>query len=269
MENSILNSGIYHFDSWPFVLTVVSRVGGYYITYSYTCRFSFVTGAKKDFSCTDRKFASNVGIHFETPEEFFLGSRECSKFSWGDFDPRKCVLGSYSPEIDPPGASLIKAGPEVVVFVGFPASGKTTFYETVMKCGNYIHVNRDILGTWQKCVALCEQQLLNGRKVVVDNTNPDVESRSRYISCAQKHGVPVRCFQFTTTLAQAKHNNKFRELTTNSRSDRKKVTEIAYNTFKSRFVQPSITEGFTEVIKVTVNPCVDKEYAALYTQFLL
>lgn len=223
-------------------------------------------GAKKDFSCTDRKFASNVGINFETPEEFFLGTPKCSKFSWGEFDPRKSILGAYSPEIDPPGASLTKAEPEVVVFVGFPASGKTTFYEKVMKPDNYVHVNRDKLGTWQKCVALCEQQLLRGRKVVVDNTNPDIESRSRYISSAKKYGVPVRCFQFTTTLAQAKHNNKFRELTTNS--DIKKVTEIAYNTFKSRFVEPSITEGFAEVIKVGVNPCVDKKYATLYTLFL-
>jgi bifunctional polynucleotide phosphatase/kinase len=37
-------------------------------------------GAKKDFSCTDRKFASNINIPFETPEEFFLGSTKCIFF---------------------------------------------------------------------------------------------------------------------------------------------------------------------------------------------
>ena len=153
------------------------------------------------------------------------------------------------------------------MFVGFPASGKTTFYETIMKSDGYVHVNRDTLGSWQKCVALCEQQLLKGRKVVIDNTNPDVESRNRYISCAQKHCVPVRCFHFMTTLAQAKHNNKFRELTTNN--DNKRVTEIAFNTFKSRFVQPSTIEGFSEVLKITLHPCVEDKHLNLYKQFLL
>ena len=93
--------------------------------------------------------------------------------------------------------------------------------------------------------------------------NPEVDTLAVHKSMVFLLGA------FMTTLAQAKHNNKFRELTTNSRSDRNKVTEIAYNTFKSRFVQPTITEGFTEVIKVTVNPCVDKKYGTLYTQFLL
>ena len=229
--------------------------------------FPTCIGAKKDFSCTDRKFASNIGIPFETPEEYFLGSAKCTQFSWGEFDPRTSVLSSYSTEIDPADASLTISKPEVVVFVGFPASGKTTFYETVMKSDGYVHVNRDTLGSWQKCVALCEQHLLKGGKVVIDNTNPDVESRYRYISCAQKHCVSVRCFQFMTTLAHAKHNNKFRELTTNVGN--KKVTEIAFNTFKSRFVPPSKTEGFSEVIKITLCPCVEYKHVNLYKQFLL
>lgn len=29
-------------------------------------------GKPKDFSCSDRNFAANVGITFHTPEEFFL-----------------------------------------------------------------------------------------------------------------------------------------------------------------------------------------------------
>jgi hypothetical protein len=43
--------------------------------------------AKKDHSCGDRKFADNIGIKFQTPEEFFL-KESASKFSWGDFNPK-------------------------------------------------------------------------------------------------------------------------------------------------------------------------------------
>ena len=233
----------------------------------YSHDYSLLLGRKKDFSCTDRKFASNLGIPFKTPEEYFLGYPRCSKFSWGEFDPRKRNLEKCCPEIDPPDAVLMSVGPEVVVFVGFPASGKTTFYETVMKSNGYVHVNRDILGSWQKCVSLCEKELLSGRRVVVDNTNPDAESRLRYISCAKKHDVPVRCFQFMTTLAQAKHNNKFRELTTKNNSYTK-VTDIAYNVYKSRYVEPMLKEGFNEIIKITIYPKITDEFVTLFTQFL-
>ena len=225
------------------------------------------TGAKKDFSCTDRKFASNIGIDFQTPEEFFLGFPKCAKYSFGDFDPRLCAVSDYKPQVHPANASLTHHQPEVVVFVGFPASGKTTFYHEVMKPHGYVHVNRDTLGSWQRCVNVCEQELKKQRKVVIDNTNPDVEFRMRYVTSAQSCGVHVRCFQFMTTLDQAKHNNRFRELTTNT--GKKKVTEIAYNTFKSRFVQPTTAEGFTEILKITLNASVEGEHADLYKRFLL
>ena len=176
------------------------------------------------------------------------------------------MFSSYSPIIDPATSEITHSIPEVIVFVGFPASGKTTFYEKIMKPNGYVHVNRDTLGSWQKCVSLCEQELCRGRKIVVDNTNPDRESRRRYIACAQKNGIPVRCFHFMTTLSQAKHNNRFRELTT---STKRKVTEIAYNTFKSKYIQPATTEGFEEVLKITLNPCVNKDHQNLYTKFLL
>ena len=38
------------------------------------------------------------------------------------------------------------------------------------------------MGTWQKCVATTELALSKGQSVVVDNTNPDPESRQRYVN---------------------------------------------------------------------------------------
>ena len=38
-------------------------------------------------------------------------------------------------------------------------------------------VNRDTLGSWQKCQKRAYNLLSNGKSVVVDNTNPDEESR--------------------------------------------------------------------------------------------
>ena len=223
-------------------------------------------GKKKDFSCSDRKFAANLQVAFFTPEEFFL-KQKAAKFSWGDFDPRE-VLKSPSTLVDPPNASITSNKKEIVVFVGFPASGKSTFFKEYMS-KSYGYASRDVLKTWQNCVTTSENCITKeGRSVVIDNTNPDVASRERYITLAKKLNVPVRCFYFTTTLAHSRHNNVYRELTTTD-PDYKKVPELAFNMYKSKFVEPTLSEGFDEVVRINFIPLLKTEKEKeLYAKFL-
>ena len=225
------------------------------------------TGKKKDFSCSDRRFAANVGITFYTPEEFFLALTP-APFSWGNFDPRE-LLRSPPPLLEPESAQIAQSSnrAEVVVFVGCPASGKSSFYQHHMTKSHDL-VNRDQLGTWQKCVDACGSTVKRGRSVVIDNTNPDVESRKRYLDAAKKLQVPARCFLFTTSHSHALHNNRFRELT-NKNPKYKPVPELAFNTFKSKFTEPTLAEGFTEIIKVQFVPQFSSDAdKKLYSMFL-
>ena len=156
----------------------------------------------------------------------------------------------------------------MVIFVGYPASGKTSFYNRYLKPIGYHHINRDNLGSWQKCVSLCDEMLKRGSKVVIDNTNPDVESRYRYIELANKFSIPVRCFNFTTPLEHCKHNNRFRELTTKDLS-KKVVNDIAFNLYKSKYVAPTVTEGFSNIVQIDFSPIFsDKTAETLYCMFL-
>ena len=134
-----------------------------------------------------------------------------------------------------------------------------------MQPKGYVHVNRDTLGSWQKCVAECKKALQAGRSVVIDNTSPDKESRWRYIECAQKCKVIVRCFQFTTSIAHAKHNNRFRELTVKD----SRVNDMVFNVYKSKFMEPELSEGIEEIVKIGFVPSfTDEKHVQLYRQFL-
>lgn len=97
-------------------------------------------GATKDFSCSDRNFAHNLGIKFLTPEEYFLGlePREFRRdFDLADF-PFPEAINEESPFEK-------KGGQELVVFCGPPGAGKSTFYHKFLKPLDYERVNQDTL----------------------------------------------------------------------------------------------------------------------------
>ncbi len=91
--------------------------------------------------------------------------------------------------------------------IGCPGSGKTFFSKKYLESAGYVHVNRDTLKTWQKCVNVTEKSVKENLSVVVDNTSPDKEARARYINIGKRYDVPVRAFWMKTTLDHAKHNN--------------------------------------------------------------
>jgi bifunctional polynucleotide phosphatase/kinase len=57
--------------------------------------------------------------------------------------------------------------PELVLFVGMPCLGKSTFYRTNFAGAGYVHINQDTLKTRQKCVNAAEEALSEGKCCVV------------------------------------------------------------------------------------------------------
>lgn len=216
---------------------------------------------KKDFSCSDRLFAMNLKLNFYTPEEHFLNQRS-APFNLPAFIPSR--LDENQPISS---CEIISKNSEVVILVGYPASGKSYFASQYLISAGYVHVNRDTLGSWQRCVSLMESSIKSGSSVVVDNTNPDRESRKRFIDTAKALKVPCRCFVMSTDIDHAKHNNRFRELTDKSHVP---VSEIIINNYKNKFQKPTLDEGFVEIVEINFVPKFsDPELRKLYMMFLL
>jgi len=100
---------------------------------------------KKDFSDSDRKFAINIGIDFFTPEMYFLGQKETlPKFAF-DIRKFKDIKGENPVEEE---KTLAKEEQEMIVFVGGPGAGKSTFWSNHFP--DYVRVNNDELKSKEK-----------------------------------------------------------------------------------------------------------------------
>lgn len=89
-----------------------------------------------------RDLAENIGIAFLSPEEFFLG-QEARPFT-RLFDPR-LYLDSVVPNVSVP---YVKKYPlDMILHVGSPGSGKSTFYWNSLEPLGYKRINQDILKT--------------------------------------------------------------------------------------------------------------------------
>ncbi|XP_031619990.1 uncharacterized protein F21D5.5 [Contarinia nasturtii] len=219
---------------------------------------------KKDHSSADRLMAINLNLTFFTPEEHFL---KVPTQNWikPEFNPKDYLKRTVQ-MIDEPRTKITSTDLELILLVGGPGTGKSRFCKDHLE-GNYEIVSRDVIGTWQKCVDRVNDCLKTKRKVVVDNTNGDRESRARYVNAAKKHKVPCRCFVMTTSFKHAEHNIAFRELTDTKHS---KINKIVLNSYKKNYQDPTKEEGFTEIVRINFVPKFnDEQDKWLYEMYLL
>ncbi|KNC86338.1 hypothetical protein SARC_01498 [Sphaeroforma arctica JP610] len=219
-------------------------------------------GAKKDHADTDRKFAQNIGIEFYTPEEFF-DERKAVPFILSGLAPHD-YFKDRPQQIVTGDDKLTSDTQEMVLNVGFPASGKTTFYNTHMKPMGYTHVNMDTIGTAKKCLQVCRESLGAGKSVVIDNTNPTKATRQDYLAMAKEFGVPCRCFLFSADKSLAIHCNTFRAV---YKKTVDKLPMIALHTYAKRLEPPTTDEGFSKIVNINFVPDFsdEKERTAFYS----
>lgn len=54
---------------------------------------------------------------------------------------------------------------QMIIMIGFPASGKSSFVKNTILPKGHVHINRDTLKTPQKCLSTTDNALQNGDSV--------------------------------------------------------------------------------------------------------
>ena len=138
---------------------------------------------------------------------------------------------------------------EVVILIGLPASGKSTFYRERF-AATHDHVSKDVMRHAARPQTRQQQSiaasLAAGRSVVVDNTNPSRAARAAIVGLARQHGAQVSAYYFETSAADALRRNRARE-------GRDRVPDVAIFTVRKRLEPPEASEGFDRIYLVRLH----------------
>ena len=206
----LINEGI---NPWVFVSTKDDKyrkpdtaMWGYFIInleYGINDKSSFyvgdAAGRPQDHSDSDLKFAENIGLKFEVPEDIF---------------PTTVIdIPDYQ---------------SMFIFVGNQGSGKSTYYETNLEPLGWFHASQDKIGTQAKVLKEIEKSLKEGKSVAVDATNPTYIKRQDYIKLAIKYQIPTLIIYFV------RDGYGFNQLRTENR-----VPTIGYNIYYKNLEEPT------------------------------
>jgi predicted kinase len=132
---------------------------------------------------------------------------------------------------------------ELIIFVGLQGSGKTTWYHEHF-AATHVHVSKDLMPNARnrdtRQLGQIDEALAGRRSVVVDNTNPTVDSRAPLIALGHRHGARVIAVYFEAHVATSLMRNRARE-------GKARVPDVAIFRTKKQLVPPSLDEGFDEI----------------------
>lgn len=136
---------------------------------------------------------------------------------------------------------------ELVIFVGLPGSGKSTYFREHY-AATHVHVSKDLMPNVrardERQRKEIETALAAGRSVVVDNTNPSRELRAPLIALGRRHGAKIVGLFFDLDARACIMRNRERE-------GRARVPEVAIFTTRKKLQAPEIDEGFDELRVIT------------------
>jgi predicted kinase len=133
---------------------------------------------------------------------------------------------------------------EAVIFIGVPGSGKTSFYRSRF-FDTHVRINLDMLKTRRREELLFAACIDAKQSFVIDNTNPLVPDRARYVERSRGAGFKLVAYSFRSSLAEAIRRNA-------QRKGKHKVPVPALAGIFKRLQPPTHGEGFDKIYAVQI-----------------
>ncbi|GAA5944975.1 hypothetical protein JCM10213_001839 [Rhodosporidiobolus nylandii] len=245
--------------------------GNVAVDYANSFYVGDAAGRTGDHADTDRKFALNNSLPFLTPEEFFLSEPPDGKWTlwgwnpaaWDHSQPDSPPLVAQN---DPAAAARVGtyAGPEVVLLVGPPGTGKTSWavrelgaeWETISHTSPRLPAAaldalRASLSTYFSSLALSSPSSPPPPKLLLDCSFPSRLSRRAVLSLLREHfsaaalpplAPPVRtaCVVFEAPSELGKHQAVYR-----ASYEGEQLTEAgSWKRWEREWQAPMLDEGF-------------------------
>ena len=134
--------------------------------------------------------------------------------------------------------------PEIILLIGIPASGKSTFYRQRF-AETHLQISLDILHSRVREMEVLQAALAAGKSCVIDNTNVTAEERARFIAPARDHAYRITGYYFRSVLAECLPRNA-------QRSGKERIPESGMKGRAAQLELPSRSEGFDSLYYVMI-----------------
>jgi predicted kinase len=132
---------------------------------------------------------------------------------------------------------------EAIIFIGLQAAGKSSFYREKFS-DTHIRINLDMLKTRHREKIIFNACLEAKQPLVIDNTNPTIEDRKRYLPIAKEKQFQIIGYYFKADLEKCKLRNKKRD---------RFVPIVALLATYQKLQIPTYQEGFDRLYYVSID----------------
>jgi predicted kinase len=135
--------------------------------------------------------------------------------------------------------------PQAIIFIGVQATGKSTYFKERF-ADTHVRINLDMLKTRHREKLILEACIETHQSFVVDNTNPMIEDRRRYMVPAKAANFEVIGYYFQSKLTASLLRNQ-------QRVDKQRIPMAGVMAAYRKLQVPTLEEGFDKLYYVHID----------------